>query len=180
MENVSIDYLVQIEFSSLKEMLEDPTIWKSVDVNYHPPRVERLWTQIGENRLFLHVIHPCLTDDALYHPHPWPSAVHVVAGGCYETGLGFRQDGKIHQISKMLLCGHNYYEMLDPKGWHYVRPVSHTCLSVMLTGKPWMSWEWDVDLPKPEGKMPELSEERKREILIRFADHLSPQIGYRK
>lgn len=31
--------------------------WNSIDVDYYPPRVERLWLQLGKDRLYLHKIH---------------------------------------------------------------------------------------------------------------------------
>jgi len=33
--------------------------WNTLEVLYEAPRVERLWTQLGPNRLSLHRIHPC-------------------------------------------------------------------------------------------------------------------------
>ena len=174
-----IELLKEIELK-LPELLKDPSVWKTVDVNYHPPRVERLWTQLGENRLMLHVIHPCKFEEALYHPHPWPSAMHILEGR-YETGLGFKDTSnyimddpikpyyfKIKQIAKLELTGDNYYEMLDPKGWHYVRPIDDVCYSIMLIGKPWESNQ-GKGLPDP-GKLLELSEERKLEIIQVFKD----------
>jgi len=173
-----IELLKEIELK-LPELLNDPSVWKTVDVDYHPPRVERVWTQLGENRLMLHVIHPCESDKSLYHPHPWPSAMHVLRGK-YEMGLAFRTMPKdaerilnaipssefLEEICKLELNGDNYYEMLDPKGWHYVSPIKNFCYTVMLIGKPWDSNE-GKDLPNP-GKLKELSEERKLQILSCF------------
>ena len=46
-----------------------PEIWNTLDVDYFPPRVERVWTQVDENhRLFIHVIHPT-TEPCLFHKH---------------------------------------------------------------------------------------------------------------
>ena len=212
-----IEDLKNIEKTVLMDLLKNPSIWNTLDVNYHHPRVERLWTQVGTSRLMLHVIHTCETDEALYHPHPWPSAMHVLSGS-YEMGLGVRTDNifyeenlknaynqggfdsngiarsmhkeikaynsaeeyiasldykkepgsplpvQIKQICKIIIDGDNYYEMLNPKGWHYVRPITSTCLSIMLIDEPWEITD-DQDIPKAWGKLPSLTEERKLQIL---------------
>jgi len=195
-----IEDLKNIEKTVLMDLLKNPSIWNTLDVNYHQPRVERLWTQIGTSRLMLHVIHTCETDEALYHPHPWPSAMHVLSGS-YEMGLGVKHtpnlkeiialqkqapdwdkypidktlkfrgyDDKknivvIREIAKIIMDGDNYYEMLDPKGWHYVRPITSTCLSIMLIDEPWEITD-DQDIPKAWGKLPTLTEKRKIDILL--------------
>src|SRR5581483_10131554 len=58
--------------------------WHSLYVDYEPPTVERLWTDVGNCRLYLHRIHPC--EKALYHAHPWPSAIKVLSG-VYEMAV---------------------------------------------------------------------------------------------
>jgi len=203
-----IEDLKHIEQTVLMDLLRNPSIWNTLDVNYHHPRVERLWTQIVDARLMLHVIHPCKPEEALYHPHPWPSAMHVLSGK-YEMGLGtrhspgfvelnvLRQDSSdwekhkdkvskalkvvgedenkhtvvVREIAKVEMTGNNYYEMLDPLGWHYVRPIDGVCVSLMLIGKPWDVKD-DQDIPKKWGKLPELTEKRKLEMLEMFKNRL--------
>lgn len=82
-----LDVLAQLE-QDLPEMLKDESIWRSLYVDYHPPTVERLWTPWREYRAFLHRIHPCDRQQALFHPHPWPSAMRVLEGA-YEMAVGF-------------------------------------------------------------------------------------------
>jgi len=136
MEKTFIDKLQQLEKVKLYDLLCDVSIWKSVDINYHPPHVERLWCQLGAYRLYLHFIHPCKKEEALFHPHPWPSAIHVIEGN-YEMGMGFGEGLEEPEIfSTILSQGNMYYEMPHRDGWHYVRPIS-VCSSVMLTGEPW-------------------------------------------
>lgn len=190
-----IEELKHIEKTVLADLLKNPSIWNTIDVNYHHPRVERLWTQVGEFRLMLHVIHPCETSNALYHPHPWPSAMHVLSGK-YETAYAIRYNpsdkeernykwkkypispsirlldrtddkGKqvvLKELSKLVMEGDIFIEMLEPIGWHYVRPVDGPCVSLMLIGKPWDVKD-DQDIPKSWGDLPELSDERKQQIL---------------
>ena len=158
-----IDTLKKIEKEQLLGLLHKPEIWKTLLINYHPPIVHRLYTDIGEHRLFLHFIEPCSMEDALWHPHPWPSAIHVVDGD-YEMGVGYGPgETLVKEVCKLNLTGGSYYEMMDPDGWHYVRPVSELCKSIMITGKPWERWS-----PKSEEKLGPLTEEMKLEILAYF------------
>jgi len=186
-----IEELKDIEKHVLADLLKNPSIWNTVDVNYHQPRVERLWTQVGESRLMLHVIHPCAPGESLYHPHPWPSAMHILKGK-YETGVahrlppGFSQFMDVENYIKIKGEGEeeNIYlrqifrseavegtciEMLDPAGWHFVRPIEDPCYTLMLIGKPFEKKD-DQDVPKTWGKLPELEEVRKLEILRIFRE----------
>lgn len=129
--------------ASLKPlMLEGPEAWQSLDIDYEAPRVERLWRQVDDVRVFLHQIHPCA--QALYHPHPWPSAVHLLFGK-YEMGVA--ESATIlfpnlieadREVARVVLAEGSEYEMLNPTGWHYVKPLGRVpSLSIMVTAKPW-------------------------------------------
>lgn len=133
-----LDLLADIEANALPALIQTPEVWQTLDVDYEPPRVERLWTQLGDNRLYLHRIHPCERGQALYHPHPWPSAVHLVEGR-YEMAVGYGAGDEYppHAMTAVIASG-TMYEMLDQDGWHDVRPLGGTCLSVMLAGKPFV------------------------------------------
>ena len=137
MNKTYIEKLKQIERVKLYDLLCDPSIWKSVDVNYHPPHVERLWCQLGKHRLFLHFSHTCKPEEPLFHHHPWPSAIHVIDGE-YEMGMGFGKGIEEPEIfSTIISKGSLYYDMPHRDGWHYIRPIDAVCASVMLTGEPW-------------------------------------------
>jgi hypothetical protein len=147
----------------LKKLLEDESAWQSLDVNYEPPRVQRLWVPYqGDYRLYLHRIHPC--GRPLFHPHPWPSAIRVVSGE-YEMGLGYGPGDKPPPMAAtLILTAGCRYEMLDPDGWHYVKPIDEPSLSIMITGKPWKRW---APGPKEEHKLEPLND-ADRQLL--FAD----------
>lgn len=114
------------------------TVWNTLEVLYEPPRVERVWTQVGENRLFLHRIHPC--QQGYYHPHPWPSAVMLLSGEQIMTVGSGPPDGHPPAVSATIhLAAGSSYEMLDPNGWHAVMPQKKPSLSLMLTGRPWLT-----------------------------------------
>lgn len=146
--------------------------WNSLDVNYHHPRVERLWRPFeGEYRLMLHCIHPCTPEESLYHPHPWPSVVRVIQGTYWmKAGSGPGLDPPPITMDVMIKAWPNsnfVYAMLHPDGWHQVVPLERPVYSVMVIGKPW-------NRPIPEvsevikGSLPPLSPIRVEELLAEF------------
>ena len=199
-----IENLKQIEDKMMLNLLIQQDKWNTLFINYHPPIVERCWIQVGNYRLFLHFIHKCETKDALYHPHTWPSAIHILSGK-YEMGLatkylpGFSEMNEIlngncvdkavkylgpdlndshsfvKEICRVELEGNNYYEMLSPDGWHYVRPIGEVCASVMLTGKPWGTEEI-----KDPGKLGPLPPGKKAIMLQWFEEYYRNRIHIQK
>ncbi len=156
-----------------RRWLYNPNHWISKDIIYDRPRVERLYCDTPKGyRINLHVIHPCPGGQVLLHPHPWPSAVHVLPpkqGGAYEMGSGFSATNEPparRKLIRQISTGELWYEMMDPDQWHYVRPLGSISLSVMLTGKPWKRWS-----PKGSSIQPLLSCERVTQILNMFCDH---------
>lgn len=160
-----LDTLHHIE-GLLPDLLRSADGWRSLDVDYHPPRVERVYRDLDGVRVYLHVIHPCERSEALFHPHPWPSAMRVLAGR-YEMGVGTGSGEMAPRAAATIVAeGPFEYEMVDPDGWHWVRPVGGPSLSVMVTGAPWGRWS-----PKSETPLQPLPIERTREILATFARH---------
>ncbi len=134
-----INKLKEIE-SNIVELLDVPKIWNTLDVDYFPPRVERLWMQYDDtHRLFIHIIHP--TEElCLFHKHRWPAAFKIIDGE-YEMGISYSESEissdeahKIPIISKFIMSQGSYYEMLNTHSLHYVKPNSKPSLSLMLTG----------------------------------------------
>lgn len=146
-------------------LLLDPSLWQTLDVDYEPPHVERLFTQFEDDyRLFLHVIYPC--EKALFHPHPWPSAVKVLKGGVYEMGTGFSSDDEPPcEIVTVELREGSSYEMIDRDAWHYVRPIHVPSMSIMVTGPKWDAKRWS---PNPDHKLEPLTRETKIKQLAMF------------
>ena len=125
----------------LPRLLRSPDGWQSLDINYHPPRVERLWRPFGEYRFFLHVIHPCFDEQALFHPHPWPSTMRIYEG-TYRLLVGATSNDEpppvVFSSTVTVAVGTVYrYEMAHPDGWHAVIPVETPVWTTMLTGQPW-------------------------------------------
>jgi hypothetical protein len=147
--------------------LGDVASWESLDIDYHPPRVERLYRAWGVHRVYLHALHPCAPEQALFHPHPWPSAMRVLSGR-YEMGVGYGRGEQAPPVAARLVGGPGLeYEMTEPDAWHYVRPVDGIALSVMLTGQP-----WGRPAPRSERPLRPLSRERAQQLLEQFRELL--------
>lgn len=142
-----IDKLRQIEDKMLLELLVQPDKWNTLLINYFPPIVERCWIQIGNYRLMLHFIHECKSEEALFHTHRYPSAMHILTGK-YEMGLGFGAgDTPPEKMATIVFDNGGYYDMTHIDGWHYVRPIGGPSATVMLTGKLWDREETVKDFP---------------------------------
>lgn len=137
-----LDKLKEFLLSGTKG-LPDIFWWNSLDVDYYPPRVERLWIQKNGYRFYLHKIHrtdkPCLL-----HKHRWPSAIYMLYGA-YEMGIAFQEEELIvnqegivlnepASAAKILLNKGSAYEMTHTHGIHYVKPITDWSLSLMVTG----------------------------------------------
>ncbi len=155
----------------LPKWLNDPDGWKSLDVDYHSPRVERLYRSFETGRVFLHGIHPCEPHEALTHPHPWPSAMLVLCG-TYRSRVGYAAGLSdpiiVHESQVTAWPQTNYrYAMEHPDGWHAVMPVKAMVYSVMVTGPKWKR----RSLPLTEcaaGKLKGIVPHRKEELLRLF------------
>ena len=167
-ENQSmLDVLHQVE-SQLQRLLKssEEKHWNSLFVDYHPPFVERLWTQSSDCRIYLHRIHPCEPGEALFHTHPWPSAMRVLEGS-YELAVGYGAGEKEPPVAaRMILGPGSEYEMTDPNGWHFVRPIEKPTMSLMVAGRP-----WDRSSPKSDKPLKSLPLERQQEIFQFFRKH---------
>lgn len=157
-----LDFLHQTE-AALPELLREEGRWKSLFVNYHAPFVERLSCDWQGGRVYMHKIHPCGVEDALFHPHPWPSAMKVLQGG-YEMAIGYGAGTvKPPAAVRLMLGAGSEYEMTHPDGWHYVRPINRPSFSLMVTGNPWVR-----ESPKSDKQLFELPAQKRFEILQFF------------
>lgn len=170
-EGKMLAQLHEVEVQLPKLLLEQE--WESLDVDYEPPRVERVWRKHGDLRVCLHRIHPC--ERALMHPHPWPSAMRVVKG-TYEMRLG---DGGVdglsgqqgyHKVATLTLAEGSTYEMVDPHAWHNVRPLGGVAYSLMVMGPKYTQSPFDHKKFGQGRDLKRLSAITASEILSFFAD----------
>ncbi|MBI4433185.1 hypothetical protein HY632_00275 [Candidatus Uhrbacteria bacterium] len=162
------DALRAAELQCVRELLRSLDGWETLDINYHPPRVERLFRPWGDGmRLALHCIHPCTAAEALFHPHPWPSAVDLLEGS-YLMPMGAGPDEAPPPIIATLeLTAGAQYTMAHPDGWHAVAPIARPAYSVMLMGKPWDRWS-----PRSESVLHPIPKSRAEELRKKFASLL--------
>ena len=166
-----LDVLLQVE-QALPQLLNDESAWQSLFVDYHPPTVERLWTAWQGFRVYLHRIHPCEREQALFHPHPWPSAMRVLDGE-YEMAVGFGAGSHTPPVAALLIARGDFrYEMTHPDSWHYVRPIGSPTLSLMVTGKP-----WDRESPRSTKPLRRLQSEQAAELLRCFRSRFPAATG---
>ena len=151
----------------LPELLKDDEGWGSLDIDYHTPRVKRLYRQWEDYRINLHEISPCGPGEALFHPHPWPSAM-IVLVGVYEMGVGYGSGLKKPPIAaKIIMKENSCYEQTELDSWHYVRPFT-TTFTVMLTGKPWKR-----TVPGSNQDLEPLTPGEKEDMLTMFSNILT-------
>lgn len=152
-----------------KELLLNPNIWKTLDVDYYPPRVERVWTQIGDYRYYLHIIHPT-NELCLFHKHKWPSAIRILKGQ-YEMGVSYcerevtsEEAYNLPIAAKFILSEGSSYEMTNTHGLHYVKPLGDVSYSIMVSGIPYSEKRQEA----PFEKLSELDEATKLQNLSDF------------
>jgi len=148
--------------------------WESLNVDYFPPKVWRVWRQHGDFRICLHKIFP--TDKVvLYHPHKWPSAMRVLKGQ-YEMNLGYKWDIELdpHHAGKLILAAGSAYEMNLPHQWHSVRPVNcEYALTLMIMGPMYKSKFEGREVKK---KLQPLGDRTKRAIKTEFKEYYKHEV----
>jgi hypothetical protein len=156
-----LDQLALIE-KKLPELLRNAS-WQTLDIQYHPPRVERIWLKYDALRICLHRIHTAPLSAVLFHQHPWPSAMKILYGA-YEMNIGHGPSQSPPPFAATLLLAPNTtYEMITPEGWHSVRPITQISYSLMISGPPWPGRDQKSPL-----QLESLPEQAKNEILEFF------------
>lgn len=161
-----INTLLHVE-KLLPELLQISKL-NSMYIDYHKPFVRRIWFQYGVYRVYLHCIEPCNeSSEALYHPHPWKSAIRIIDGK-YEMGIGHSATNEAPKTDcKLELPIHTMYEMTEPDSWHYVNPIGLPVYSLMVTGE-----RNGRTMPlEPKKEFRKLTEKECINILIQFSEY---------
>jgi len=126
------------------QLIEDEAAWKTLDITYEKPRVQRVWRPLDGlldglfdgYRLSLHRIHPCAEGESYMHPHTWAAAMRMLAGR-YEMVTGYGEGLEPVILGKSILMPGSYYSMEHPNYFHSVRPLDDKPAdSVMISGRP--------------------------------------------
>src|SRR3989304_3422950 len=131
-----LEILFDIESKLINLLAHDSLYKETMYIDYHKPFVKRIWFPFGEYRVYLHKIEPCNeSKEALYHPHPWKSAIRIIKGK-YEMGIGHSATEEIPTTDcKLILPLGSAYEMIEEHAWHYVRPINDPVYSLMVAGE---------------------------------------------
>jgi len=171
---VNIEKLKSFE-PMIKKLLSDSSAWSSLDVDYHPPRVERLFINHEGYRIYLHLIHTT-NEDCLFHKHNWPAALKQVWGS-YEMGISYSEKEissdeaySLPIIAKFIINEGSYYEMTQTDALHYVRPITPYSLSIMLTKEKYPEHEGRGEAV--DRKLNSLNDKRIQEILELFKEKM--------
>ena len=150
-------------------MLEDPDQWESLDVDYHPPHVERLYMRIGSVQISLHRIYPCNPEEALLHPHPWPASFKIYKGR-YLTKIGYSStEEPPTEFTSGVMAPGSMLRMTNPNEWHMVAPLGDSpTYTMMTTSTPYAENEVNAGCKKATKKLSALSLSQKRDILNEF------------
>lgn len=174
-ESVTINKLMEFEEHVIPGLLQTPDAWSTLDVDYHPPRVERLFHDREGYRIYLHVIHATIKE-CLFHKHNWPAAIKQVHGE-YEMGITYseqevtsRDAHALPVLAKFIIAEGSYYEMTQTDALHYVRPISPFSLSIMLTKEKYP--EHVIRTEAVREKLEPLSDLRRLEILAEFKKYM--------
>ena len=168
---INISALINLEPIIKFDLINRPEVWNTLDVDYFPPRVERLWTQYGEFRIFLHTIHQT-KEKCLYHKHRWPGAFKQLKGS-YEMGITYSEKEissddahALPDVAKFIISEGSYYEMTQTDALHYVKPITDISHSIMLTKSLYPEAEYRKEVTL--NKLHSLSDDRKMELINIF------------
>ncbi len=122
--------------------------WDSLIINRRKPHTYRIFKQFGEFRVCLHKFEPCESDEAFFHPHPWPGAFLVLQGE-YEQSIGYSSSlvTNMEPVMKMVMVAGSRYEIVNPQTWHSVTPI-RTTYTIMVNGAPFPNQHKEVRTTK--------------------------------
>ena len=187
--SLTIDFCKNLDMY-IQIMLQDKKIWQSLDINYHAPRVERLWAPLYLNnkkiRVHLHVIHPT-TEKCLFHKHKWPAVIHQIRG-TYKMGLTDSQEEidstnahNLPVLASFIVGQGSWYEMRQTDTLHFVKPTKLPSYSIMFTVEDELFPEANLRRENTgEYHLEALTEEREDEIRNLFIGFLDTTKLYEK
>ena len=151
-----IERLKKIESQQMLDLLGERDAWQQGG-----QRVMRLARPVGEYQLWIHRMADFGRIRGQWHPHPWPMAVHVLAGEYYQE-FGYSVDFAEPEVSaKSYMQANSYYEITDKDMWHYVTPINECCYTTMLTAASWTPEVLETGLQKTSDEKPLITVSKK-------------------
>ena len=181
-QNAPIDMAAVLHATEpfIPELLKEQQRWHSLYIDYEPPHLMRLWTQLGLVRINLHDFLPADVIDAaaheeesqninLYHPHPWAAAFRI-HDGAYNQWFGYAKvpgiDRPPPRTRYVRQKAGDVYAMNDPLEWHQVIPLPAQAVSTtMVTYRP---RDWSQKIAPPATPQRKLIETEKSFMFSHF------------
>jgi hypothetical protein len=136
-----IDTLYEV-CEQLPDLLQDRGRWDSLIIDKRRPITRRVFTMMGQLRVCLHefeYIGNTRDDEAFWHPHAWPAAIHVL-NGAYLMGARLHREPRARETHQDLLHGHRSRHRLQhdrPLEWHRIIPQTPLVHTIMINGPRW-------------------------------------------
>lgn len=104
--------------------LENPSAWFGMAIRHEIPHIDRIWMDVGNDRLCLHRLHPVHPPmKPYYHRHPWACETYLLHGS-YHMDLGFGPGPEPPPVMcRALMTAGSKYVMDHPHAWHSVMPL---------------------------------------------------------
>lgn len=157
-----------------RELLEaDPlSHWQSLIVNRRKPHTYRIYTRWNNFRICLHRFHPCTSEEAFYHPHPWPGAFRILEG-VYQMHIAYSHNREAPPAADaciLKLPAGASYEIWNPLAWHKVVPLGEDPVyTIMVNDEPFRPECAHTQIRTTAGKdLDRMSEEEMLEAFDKF------------
>jgi hypothetical protein len=211
--SLHMEDLLAPALAALPDLLKDPSAWRSLYIDYEPPFLMRLYLPIcaGDRTVYLslhyffsapgsgpsdraqitnpYAGHPELVNKESannYHPHPWASAFHLLAGGYHQhvglaKDLGYSNDPAsplrpaTYEVKEQQANDpdKNRYAFNNPLIWHRVLPNAGQPVSTMMI--TYMPDNWNQCGPKPASQQRPLTEQERVFMFGHFQKILASQ-----
>lgn len=173
-------------------LLKERVKWKSLYIDYRPPHLMRIFTdviskELGDKpvRISLHYFLPVqevelkahensdkefeaslTSGENLYHPHGWASCMRIIEG-LYDQSIGFADrpgvDVMPRKMCSLTHSAQDSYAMNHPWLWHQVNPRPNLPVSTLMV--TYIPKQWDQEVPRPTKPQRSLTE---KEIQFMF------------
>lgn len=167
----------EVEKYLLEEgLLDDISQWKTLNIDYHPPHVHRIYTQLNSMRVSLHKIFPCNPKEALLHPHPWAASFKIYKGSYFsQIGISETADPP-EKMTDLYLTPGSMATMKNPHEWHMVAPLKNVAYTMMINGPAYSEEEMNPGVESSPKQLFELELSVAQDMLKEFKTLIENQV----